>query len=60
MWDLQLERPNKPALGVALSKSEAKKSAKDSSAEEESKWLAEEVAGEGKKSDEGSSEGNVV
>ena len=45
---------------MALSKSEAKKAAEDEAAEEEIKYLAEEAAGEGKKSDEGAPEGNVV
>ena len=40
LWDLQLEKPKKPALGMALSKSEAKKAAGDLVAEEESKCLA--------------------
>ena len=41
-------------LGVAISKSKAKKAAEDAAAEEESKCLASEAAGEGGKSDEGS------
>ena len=45
---------------MALSKSEAKKAAEDSAAEEESKYLATEAAGEGEKSYEGVSEGYVV
>ena len=36
-------------LGMGLSKSEAKKSSEDAAAEEESKFLAEEAAGEGEK-----------
>ena len=43
-----------------LSKSEEKKAAEDAAAEEESKFLATEAAGEGEKSDEGASAGNVV
>ena len=45
---------------MALYKSEAKKSAEDAAAEEESKFLVAEAAGEGEKSDEGASAGNVV
>ena len=45
---------------MALSKSEAKKAAEDVAAEEESKCMAAEAAGEGEKSDEGTSAGNVV
>ena len=45
---------------LAISKSEAKKAAEDAAAEEESKCLAEEAAGEGEKSDEGASAGIVV
>ena len=48
------------ALGVALSKSKATKASEGAAAEEEIKYLAEEAAGEGKKSDEGVPEGNVV
>ena len=59
MWDLQLEKP-KICLGVGLSQSEAKKAAEDAAEEEESKFLVEEVAGEGEKSDEGASVVNVV
>ena len=57
---LAIRKAKKLALGVALSKPEAKKSAEDESAEEESKCLAAEAAGEGEKSDEGSSAGYVV
>ena len=42
------------------SKSEAKKAEEDAAAEEESKCLAVEAAGEGGKSDEGASTGYVV
>ena len=50
----------KSALETALSKLEAKKAAEDSAAEEESKFLAEEAAGKGGKSDEGASAGYVM
>ena len=59
LWDFQLERP-KIGLGGGVSKSEANKAAEYSSAEEERKFLTVEAAGEGKKSDEGASSGNVV
>ena len=45
LWDSQ-----KSALGMALSKSEAKKTAEDAAAEEERKCLAAEATGEGEKS----------
>ena len=45
---------------MALSKSEAKKSAGDVAAEEDIKCLTAEAAGEGEKSDEGASARNVV
>ena len=45
---------------MVLSKSEAKNAAKDAAGEEERKCLAAEAAGEGEKSDEGESEGNVL
>ena len=48
------------ALETAPSKLEAKKVAEDAAAEEESKCLAAEAAGEGGKSDEGASSGYVV
>ena len=38
------------ALGMGISKSEAKKAAEDATAEEESKCMAAEAAGEGEKS----------
>ena len=57
---LAIRKAKKLALGVGLSKSEAKKAAEDAAAEEEIKCLAEEAAGEGEKSDEGASSGNVV
>ena len=45
---------------MALSKPEAKKAAEDAAAEEESKCLAAEAAGEVGKLDEGALAGNVV
>ena len=45
---------------MALSKSKAKKAEEYAAAEKESKFLAAEAAGEGEKSDEGASAGNVV
>ena len=57
---LAIRKAKKPALEMALSKSEAKKAAEDSAAEEEIKCLAEEAAGEGEKSDEDASSGYVV
>ena len=48
------------ALETAPSKLEAKKAAEDAAAEEVSKSVAEEAAGEGGKSDEGVSAGYVV
>ena len=45
---------------MALSKSEANKAAENAAAEEERKFLAAEAAGEGEKSDEGESAGNVI
>ena len=45
---------------MEISKSESKKAAEDSAAEEDSKFLVAEAAGEGEKSDEGASAGNVV
>ena len=48
------------ALETAPSKSEAKKASEYAAAEEESKYLAAEVAGEGGKSDEGASAEYVV
>ena len=57
---LAIRKAKKLALGMAQSKSEAKKAAEDAAAEEESKYLAAEAAGEGGKSDEGASSGYVV
>ena len=48
------------ALGMVISLSEAKKAAEEAAAEEEIKCLAAEAAGEGEKSDEGTSAENVV
>ena len=48
---LAIRKAKKSALGMALSKSEAKKSAEDAVAEEQSKCLAVEAAGKGEKSD---------
>ena len=45
---------------MALSKSKTKKAAEDAAAEDESKFLSAEAAGEVEKSDEGASAGNVV
>ena len=57
---IAIRKVKKPALGMALSKSEAKKAADGAATEEEIKCLAAEAAGEGEKSDEGASAGNVV
>ena len=57
---MQLESPKTSALEMALSISKAEKAAEDAAAEEESKYLAAEAAGEGKKLDEGASAGYVV
>ena len=57
---LAIRKAKKLALGMALSKSEAKKAEEDAAAEKESKCLEEEAAGEGEKSDEGASAGIVV
>ena len=57
---LAIRKAKRLALGMALSKSEAKKSAEDAAAEEERKCLAAEAAGEGGKLDEGASSGNMV
>ena len=59
LWDLQCERP-KMALGMALSKSEAKKTVEDAAAEEERICMAAEAAQENAKSDEEASTGSVV
>ena len=57
---LSIRKAKISALEMAPSKSEAKKAAEDAAAEEESKCMAEEVAGESGKSDEGASAGYVV
>ena len=57
---LAIRKAKKSALEMALSKSEVKKATEDAAAEEESKCLAAEAAGEREKSDEGESVGNVV
>ena len=57
---LPIIKAKKTALEMALSKSEAKKAAEDASAEEVRKCLAAEAAGEGEKSNEGTSAVNVV
>ena len=57
---LAIRKAKKLALEMALSKYEAKKAAEDAAAEEESKYLAAEADGEGRKSDEGASSGYVV
>ena len=57
---LAIRKAQKLALGMGLSKSEAKKAVEDAASEEESKYLALEATGEGKKSDKGASAGNVV
>ena len=57
---LAIRRAKKWSLEMALSKSEAKKAAEDTAAEEEIKCLAVEDAGEDRKPDEGASSGYVV
>ena len=57
---LAIRKARKLALEMALSKSEANKASEDPSAEEESKCLTAEAAGEGEKSDEEASAGYVV
>ena len=56
---LAIRNAKKLALGRGLSPSEAKKSAEDAAAEEESKCLVADTAGEGEKSDEGASAVNA-
>ena len=46
---LAIRKAQKLALGMGLSKSEAKKAVEDAASEEESKYLAAEATGEGKK-----------
>ena len=57
---LVIRKVKKLALRMGLSKSEANKAAEDAESEEESKFLGAKAAGEGEKSDEGASSGNVV
>ena len=57
---IAIRKVKKPALGMALSKSEANKAVDGAETEEEIKCMAVEAAGEGEKSDEGASAGNVV
>ena len=57
---LAIRKAKKLALETAPSKLEAKKAAEDAAAEEESKCLTVEAAGEGGKPDEGASSGYVV
>ena len=57
---LAIRKAKNLALETAASKLEAKKSAEDATAEEESKCMAAEAAGEGIKSDEGAPAGYVV
>ena len=48
--ELAIRKAKKSSLGMGLSNSEAKKAAEDTTAEEESKCMAAEAAGEGEKS----------
>ena len=57
---LAIRKAKKLASEMGLSKSEANKAAEDAPEEEESKFLAEEAAGEVEKSYEGGSAGYVV
>ena len=57
---LAIRQAKKSTLEMSLSKSEAKNAAEDAAADEESKCIAVEAPGEGEKSDEGASAGNVV
>ena len=57
---IAIRKAVKLALGLELSKFKAKKASEYAAAEEESKYLAAEAAGEGEKSDEGASAGYVV
>ena len=57
---LAMRKAKKMALGMALSKSEAKKTVEDAAAEEERICMAAEAAGENAKSDEEASTGSVV
>ena len=60
LWDLQSERPKNRLWGWRYLNPKQIKSAEYVAAEEESKCLAAEAAGEVEKSDEGASAGNVV
>ena len=57
---LAMRKAKKLALGMALSKSKAKKTVEDAAAEEERICMAAESAGENAKSDEEASTGSVV
>ena len=57
---LAIRKAKKSALDTMPSKLEANKAVEDAVAEEERKFLAEEAAGKGGKSDEGASAGYVV
>ena len=57
---LAIIKAKKLALGMGISKYEAKKAAEYAATEEESRRLAEEADREGEKSDEEASSGNVV
>ena len=57
---LAIVKAKKSALEMALSKSEANKTAEDAAAEKEKKYLAAEAAAEGEKLDEGASAEYVV
>ena len=57
---LEIRKAKTMVLGMGLSQYEAKKAAEDAAVEEERKCLEAEAAGEGEKSDEGASSGNVV
>ena len=57
---LAIRKAKKLALGMELSKSEARKAAEVAAAEKEIRYLEEEAAGDGEKSDEGASSENVV
>ena len=57
---LEIRKAKTMVLGMGLSQYEAKKAVEDAAVEEERKCLEAEAAGEGEKSDEGASSGNVV
>ena len=56
---LAMRKAKKMALGMALSKSEAKKAVEDAASEEERNFMAAEAAGEGEKLCEGGSAVNA-